>query len=95
MGKLKIGIIGTGGISAMHIDGYQQCENVEIVSACDLDAQKLDDVCKKNNISEQYLDHRELIEKSNVDAVSICTSHECHAEIAINGNKCAEMEMSI
>lgn len=87
MEKLKVGIIGTGGISAMHIDGYQQCSNVEIVSGCDIDAEKLDAVCKRNNIPEQYTDHRELLAKSDVDAVSICTSHESHAEIAINAMK--------
>ncbi len=94
MNKLRVGIIGTGGISAMHIDGYRQCDNVEIISGCDIDALKLDAVCKKNGIPEQYLDHRELLEKSDVDAVSICTSHESHAEIAINAMKAGKHVLS-
>jgi predicted dehydrogenase len=87
MEKLRVGIIGTGGISHMHIDGYRQLKNVDIVSGCDIDSEKLDDVCKKYAIPEQYTDHRDLLEKSDVDVVSICTSHDAHAEIAINALK--------
>jgi hypothetical protein len=38
MEKLRVGIIGTGGISHMHIDGYRQLKNVDIVSGCDIDS---------------------------------------------------------
>ena len=37
--KIRVGIIGTGWISEMHIVEYQKMDDVEIVAAADLDAE--------------------------------------------------------
>ena len=37
-GKLKIGIIGVGGISAVHIDAYRHNPHSELYAICDIDA---------------------------------------------------------
>lgn len=87
MEKLRVGVIGTGGISVHHIDGYLQCPNVELVSFCDINSERLEMMCNKYNITESYTDHKEMLEKSDIDAVSICTSNDAHAEIAINAMK--------
>ena len=40
-GKLKVGIIGCGGISHAHMGGYKAIpELVEVVACCDLDGEK-------------------------------------------------------
>ena len=41
MSKLKVGVIGVGGISEMHIGGYKANPNVEIVAFCDINEQRL------------------------------------------------------
>ena len=38
--KLKIGIIGTGGIAGAHMAGYHALDNVECYACCDLDIEK-------------------------------------------------------
>ena len=45
MKKTRVGIIGCGGISHFHMNGYKALEaegRVEIVACCDIDAKKLD-----------------------------------------------------
>ena len=36
MKKIKIGIVGNGGISRMHAEGYKKLGNVEIYALCDI-----------------------------------------------------------
>jgi len=40
MDKIKVGIIGAGGISACHIAGYKALENVELYAVCDINEQR-------------------------------------------------------
>jgi Predicted dehydrogenases and related proteins len=36
MKKVKIAIIGTGSISHLHVAGYKNLDNVEVIGACDI-----------------------------------------------------------
>jgi predicted dehydrogenase len=81
--KLKIGIIGTGGISHMHMLGYKALGNVEVTAACDLDKGRLEAYGKQYDIGRLYTDYNEMLKKEELDGVSICTWNNSHAPIAI------------
>lgn len=82
-GKLKIGVIGVGAIGNVHLDAYNaNSDTAEVVSICDIDAEKLQAVGDKRNIQNRYLDYRDLL-KTDVDAVSICVWNNVHKEIAV------------
>jgi len=50
--KLKIAVIGAGGIAAYaHMPGYAKMDNVEIVSICDIKRYKAEKLAKEYNIS--------------------------------------------
>lgn len=84
MKKLKIGIIGTGGIAqAAHIPGYQRLEGVEIVAGCDIKPDVLKTVQEKFNIKRGYEDYNEMLEKEDLDAVSVCTPNYVHMDPTI------------
>ena len=34
--KLRIGIVGLGNISRVHLEGYSKCKNVDLVAFCDI-----------------------------------------------------------
>ena len=38
--KIKVGIIGTGGISNCHFTGYKSRNDVDVVACCDIDFEK-------------------------------------------------------
>ena len=45
MKKLRIGIIGNGGIAkAVHLPAYQKMDEVEIVATCDILPHRMDEV---------------------------------------------------
>lgn len=86
MKKIRIGIIGTGGIAmGRHVRELLACENAEIVALCDIDSRRLEKAREKVGVASEkcYTDYRELICDPDVDAVEICTPNYLHAEMAI------------
>jgi predicted dehydrogenase len=83
MNKLKIGIIGAGSISTMHLDAYASSKEVELVAICDMNRQRAEEKAEKYKIPNVYTDVRELLKNPEVQAVSICTWNNTHAEFSI------------
>ncbi len=82
--KLRVGIIGTGGISHSHMAGYRRCaDRVEVVAACDIDEAKLTAYCKQYGIPHQYTDFNEMMAKEDLDCVSVCTWNAVHKDATI------------
>ncbi len=81
--KYRVGIIGCGSIAGLHVQGYQGVEEVEIVAIADPVADALNDFGERNNIQTRYLDVREMLEKENLDIVSVATWHRLHAPMTI------------
>jgi len=83
--KIKIGIVGTGGIAHEHMAKYKTFDDVEIVGACDIVPGK----------ARNYLDHfnfkdvpafdsvYDLVKNVEMDGASVCTYNTTHAECAI------------
>ena len=84
MKNVRIGIIGTGGISAKHIGELLRCENAQITALCDIDGDALDRRARMAGVPSHkcYTDYRALIADPEVDAVEICTPNCLHAEMA-------------
>ncbi len=79
--KLRVGIIGTGAIAqSNHIPGWQQCELAEIVATCDIDpeAAALGRSLAKVDKDRVYSDYEKMLEKEDLDVVSIATPNCVH-----------------
>ncbi|WP_332630355.1 Gfo/Idh/MocA family protein [Halalkalibacter flavus] len=83
MQKLRMGIIGAGGIAQdRHIPAYQLIsDRVSIEAACDVNLDTAKAAAEKFGIPKVYTDYWDLF--SEVDAVTICTPNKFHAEITI------------
>lgn len=83
--KVRIGIIGTGGIANVHARYYKQLPNVELVAGTDIIKENVEEFAKKWGIPEKniFTDYKEMIESVEMDAVSITTPHKLHAEPTI------------
>jgi len=83
MGKLKIGVIGAGSISDMHLQSYEKNERVELIAVCDMNEKRAEEKAARYGAARFYGDYRSLLADKEIDAVSICTWNHSHAEIAI------------
>jgi predicted dehydrogenase len=57
--------------------------NVIVTSVSEINKNRLNTIADKFNIPERYVDYKELLEKSDIDAVIIATPTSTHKEVAI------------
>ncbi len=82
--KIRIGIIGCGGISHAHMGGYKAIPDlVELVACCDLDGEKAKNYAASYGIPNHYTDFNEMFANEQLDAVSVCTWNASHAPATI------------
>jgi UDP-N-acetyl-2-amino-2-deoxyglucuronate dehydrogenase len=82
MEKIKTGIIGCGKIAQTHANALASLPESEFVCAFSRTKEKAEHFAKKYNIVP-YTDLDEMIAKSGVQAVVICTPHPYHKESAV------------
>ena len=83
--KLKVGIIGVGGIARMHLPGWEASEHTEVVAGCDIDASVIEAWGKRQDIANVTTDPDALFSDSRIDLIDICTPNKSHADLAIAG----------
>ena len=78
MDKLKVGIIGCGGIACnRHIPAFQNLNNlVDVVAVQDVDIVLAKNVANDFNIKNIHESYHTMFEQ--VDAVAICTPNKFH-----------------
>lgn len=82
--KLRIGIIGTGGIANSHINSYLKQSDVEVVAGADLIPGKAEKFFEDHKVeAKAFTDYKEMVDTMNLDAVSVCTYNRTHAECTI------------
>jgi len=84
---VKIGIIGTGGMGRYHANILKKMEDVKIVSACDIDENSLNNFKNDFGVEEIYKDFKEMLKKSEMDAVICATPTHLHYKIVIEAAK--------
>ena len=90
---LRAGIVGCGRIGsefdddpkrkqiATHAGAYSIIDEVQLVAACDLNKEKLEQCGKKWRIPSLYDDYKQMLAKEALDILSICTWNSTHLEI--------------
>lgn len=82
--KIKVAVIGVGGIAQSHIYGYQHNPHVELYAFCDICASRLKEMGETYGINRLYTDEETMLrELSEIDAVSVCTWNSAHAPCTI------------
>jgi predicted dehydrogenase len=84
MGKpVRVAIIGTGGIAEAHIFAYQRAaERSELMALVDINKRRAEELGGRYGVETLYEDYREVLEREDVEAVSICTPPFTHVEIS-------------
>ncbi|SHO43059.1 Gfo/Idh/MocA family protein [Anaerocolumna xylanovorans] len=83
MDKVKIGVIGTGSISNLHMAGYNRLENVEVIAACDINEERVRKFAETYHIANTFTDYNEMLKMEELDAVSVTAWNNVHAPASI------------
>lgn len=86
MKKIKAGVIGGGNIAEFHLNDMVKNENIIPYALCDVNQESLDKTGDRYNIPKEnrYTDYKELLARSDIDMVSICTPNVTHFSIAMD-----------
>ena len=81
--KVKVAIIGAGGISHMHANGLlKHQDKIECVALCDVSEKNLDERSQQlGNNPKRFSDWKKMLAEmgKDLDAVDICLPHHLHA----------------
>ncbi len=81
--KLKVGLIGLGGIANLHAGGWAASEDTELVAGCDINPAVFERWRQEHGLHKLTTDYQELIHDPDVDIIDICSPNNFHAEQAI------------
>jgi len=83
MSKIKVGLLGGGGIVDGHIRGYRTYSDaIEVTAIADV----VDETVRRRAAelgAAAYTDFRQMIIEADLDAVDICLPHHLHAEAIV------------
>ena len=79
----RIGIIGCGKIAQVrHLPEYAENPDVQIAALADLNLERAEKLAQRYG-AKAYASDVELLADRSIDAVSICSANNSHAEMAI------------
>ena len=78
----RVGLIGCGGISAVHAHVLEELENTKLIACADVIPERA-----ARYGCAAYTDWRELLDREKPDAVHICTPHYLHPAMAAEAAK--------
>jgi predicted dehydrogenase len=96
MRKVKIGIVGCGGIAnGKHLPAIKKNGNYEIVAFCDIVKEKAEAAKQKfgTEASRVYTDYADLVKEEEIEAVYVLTPNKSHSFISIAAMKAGKHVM--
>jgi len=81
--KLKVALVGIGGMGKNHFNIYKKFDDIDFVAACDIRQERLDLAASECPNMHFYTDFSEMLEKEKPDVVDVSTPTYLHAEHAI------------
>ncbi len=95
MRKVKVGIVGCGGIAnGKHLPAIQKNGNFEIVAFCDIIKERAEEAKQKYGTPDArvYTDYNELV-KEDIEAVYVLTPNKSHSIISVAAMKAGKHVM--
>lgn len=85
MEKIRIGMIGIGGMGGHHFNCHLNNPRMEVVATCDIIAERAEGAAERAGLSldHAYTDFKEMIDNEELDAVDIATPNYWHSVIAV------------
>ncbi len=83
----NVAIIGAGGISRTHAEGFNSVSDAKIVAVAEPREDRRTAFAQKNDVALAVADYRELLPNPDIDAFVLCVPNYLHSVIAIDAMK--------
>ena len=81
--KVRLAIVGVGGMGSAHCKGCEKVEEVELVAVSDIDPARAKEIGELHQVPH-FTNHKELLKAKLADAVLVATPHYFHPPIAVD-----------
>lgn len=82
MTKIKVGIIGSGGMARHHLTRFSAMETADLVAIASRNRQTGTQLAKEHKVAF-IPEWSRLLEREDIDGIVICTHNDSHGEIAL------------
>lgn len=83
--KIRVGVVGAGNMGKHHIKHFANFPDTELIAVADIDKSK-ENLAKKHDC-KFYTNYKDMLEKENLDCVSIAVPTKHHKEVVIDAAK--------
>lgn len=83
MKEIRVALVGAGNIAHCHIAAYKRLSFVRTVCVCDINRERAEAFAREFCIERVYDRLDEMLEKEELDAVSVCTWNSAHAPVTL------------
>ncbi|HCY77019.1 MAG TPA: gfo/Idh/MocA family oxidoreductase [Ignavibacteriales bacterium] len=85
MDKVKLGVIGLGGVAQLvHLPNTAKVTGADLTAVAEINKNRLLTISEKFNVKQKFTNYHDMLEKSDIDAVIVATPTSTHTEIAID-----------
>jgi predicted dehydrogenase len=84
---IRVAVVGTGNISPSHLRAYQAFgDRCSVVALCDIVPEKAEALRRELGLEHAavHASHRELLDRGDIDLVSVCTPPSTHEQISVD-----------
>lgn len=81
--KVRVGVIGSGFIGNIHVDGLKHVADAEVVAVASKTPGKARTFADGWDIPDAYEDYREILQRDDIDAITIAVPNYLHEELVI------------
>ncbi len=85
--KLKVAMIGVGGIARTHMPGWLASEHADVVAGVDVNPAALQAWGDQNGVTRLYNDPKDAFADKDIDIIDLCVPNMLHAPLAIAAMK--------
>lgn len=85
MDKVRVGIVGSKFAADFHCDSYSRDPRAQIAAVAAID--NLKEISAKWNIPDTYEDYNQMLERDDIDLVSVCVPNFLHHDVVIAAAK--------
>lgn len=80
MKKIKIGLLGAGFVSQLHLDAYKKVSGIPVEVAGIVNRSNAAKLAQEHDITRIYDTYEQMLEDKDIDVIDICTPNIHHAE---------------
>lgn len=84
--KIKIGIVGAGFVSKIHIEAFKKIVGVpvEIAGIVSKSNRNIEEFAKEHGITRAYKSYREMLDDKEIDIIDVCVPNIDHTQVCID-----------